>query len=136
MKTEKNVASPPADGVHVGAQPRVCQTTARGYNVGTSNGACKYPDAVVDEARRLRATGMTLRAVGDRLGVPFGTISDWCDGTSRLGAVRLIVRSYPPRKRPPGRRRKEAEPVGSVSTSEAKGKGRSLPPPAPRGDSC
>ena len=42
-----------------------------------------HPQEVVDEARRLYATGLTVREIERRLGLPYRTILHWCRGARR-----------------------------------------------------
>jgi hypothetical protein len=39
-----------------------------------------HPQVLVQEALQLRSGGLTARAIGDRLGIPRSTVSDWING--------------------------------------------------------
>jgi hypothetical protein len=118
------------DGAHVGATStvRIHTTNLRGNPLGESNGNCKYPDTLVAAARQLRATGMTYTAIGAQLGLPGRLVNYWCT-TLRPEPTRVVVRgTAPPRKRPPGRRRRKAETAGLEATRVAAPSGDAAPP--------
>lgn len=45
--------------------------------VGMSNPSAKWPDEVVAKARELKAGGLSYKAVGMALGVPWPTVQNW-----------------------------------------------------------
>ena len=56
-----------------------------------------HPQEVVDEARRLYATGLTAADVARRLGLPWKTVSHWCRGDRRSTTAPRPVRAACPR---------------------------------------
>jgi hypothetical protein len=65
--------------------------SAAGRACGERHPFAKWPDAVVAEARRLKATGMTGIDIAQRLGVPAATCWHWLNGTRRPEPVRVSV---------------------------------------------
>lgn len=70
---------------------------ARGMPVGESHHAARHSDAVVAQARELRAQGWTYNAIGESLGVPMRTVQAWCDKHKRRAAApaRVVMRRKP-----------------------------------------
>ena len=46
-----------------------------------------HPKELVDEARRLYATGLTAADVARLMGLPWGTVAHWCRGDRRSKTV-------------------------------------------------
>lgn len=58
-------------------QIELVQVALSGQRVGESNPSTKYPDSVVAKARELKASGLSYKAVGLALGVPWTTVQNW-----------------------------------------------------------
>ncbi len=86
-----NAGQPPAPRAN-GHYPQARATTAAGRVTGQNHPFARWPDAVVDEVRRLRATGLTFRAIAKAVNVPFSTVFGWCNG-KRPEALRTAVYS-------------------------------------------
>lgn len=63
-----------------------------GLPVGEDNHACKYPDDLVAQARRMRADGMTLKAISAELGPCFQTIHDYVTNRRRNPPAKVVAR--------------------------------------------
>lgn len=70
---------------------RFRKSNARGTPVGEGHHNARHPDAVVDQARAMRAAGATHRAIAAALGVPHPTVTAWLIGTRRRPHERIVV---------------------------------------------
>lgn len=65
----------------------------RGWACGEGHWQVKHSDALVAEARRLRAAGMSWLQLAKHMGLPRSTVREWCLGRRRYAkAVRVRVR--------------------------------------------
>ena len=55
-----------------------------------------HPKELVDEARRLYATGMTAADVARRMSLPWGTVAHWCRGDRRSPTAKRVVHAACP----------------------------------------
>lgn len=68
-------------------------TNARGALCGESQPMCRWPDALVAEARALRARGMTIYGITAQLNGPHhSTVWRWVAGITRKPPARVIAR--------------------------------------------
>ena len=56
-----------------------------------------HPQEVVDQARRLHATGLSCADVARRLNLPWKTVNHWCRGDRRSPSAARVVRAACPR---------------------------------------
>lgn len=75
---------------------------AHGHPVGLSNMMARHGDEVVAKARELYADGLSYKAVGKALGIPWPTIQSWVgkSGNQRrnVPAVRITARRQKEKK--------------------------------------
>jgi hypothetical protein len=78
---------------------RLVPATARCAVLGESHGRARFTDAQVARARRLRASGWTLREVAAAVGCSVTTAWEWTAGGGRPAPARIVVKVGGPRRR-------------------------------------
>jgi hypothetical protein len=69
-------------------------TNARGVLCGESQPMCRWPDAMVVEARALRAQGLTIHGIAVHLDGPHhSTVWRWVAGVNRKPPAKTVARS-------------------------------------------
>lgn len=83
---------------------RVVGCNLRGWAVGEHNPKARHlPDALVEQVRALRASGLTFTAIESLTGAKPKTAARWCRGERRTAkAARFIVRRVKPQTPGPG----------------------------------
>jgi hypothetical protein len=71
---------------------RLIPTNIQGQPCGEHSHCARYPDSMVAEAKELRAQGLTMRAIAERLGPHFTTVIRWLNGSMRKPPARVIAR--------------------------------------------
>lgn len=88
----KNATSQPADGARVSQDLSVVNTNARGWPMGDWHHQARHSDALVAEARRHHADGMSSADIARLLGVNTATCTSWLNGRRRKTPARIAVR--------------------------------------------
>ncbi|TXI28089.1 MAG: hypothetical protein E6Q69_17010 [Aquipseudomonas alcaligenes] len=67
------------------------ETNVTGRPVNQSHKWCRWPDYLVDQARALRAEGMTCQEISHVIGVPRRTVNGWLISQRRKPTARLMM---------------------------------------------
>lgn len=71
---------------------RIVKTNLQGLPVGESHHFARYPDALIEQAKAMRAQGQTLRAIAAELGVSHSAVHQWSAGLRRRPHARVVAR--------------------------------------------